>query len=61
MSWLGRLNYYLLQWMYIRMYKTVELDGSISEWGIMYWVKPMSGWSSKYKWVKDTPNYLRLR
>lgn len=44
MTWLGFLNYYILQWLCVRLYKTVEDDGSISGWGLWYWIRPGTGW-----------------
>lgn len=59
MSWLGNLNYYLLQWLGIRLAKLVETEGplknSIIEWQIIYPIQPVTGWvnsrSTRYKYL----------
>ena len=66
-GWLGRLNYFALQWVCVRLYKVAEDDGSISGWGFLYWVKPGSGWrdsetgeGSEYAWLQGKKGDLRL-
>ena len=68
MSWLGFVNYYILQWLCVRLFKTVEQDGSISEWGLLYWVRPGTGWvdedtgeGSDYTWMQGKKGTLILK
>lgn len=51
MSWLGRLNYYVLQWMFIRLAKVVEDDGTFVRWTVLWGIIPTTGWSSDYRYV----------
>lgn len=53
MSWLGNLNYYVLQWFFIRLAKEVdEKTDETIRWTILWGVVPLSGWDSRpYKWV----------
>lgn len=63
MSWLGKLNTYVLQWFCIRLAKLIEEDGTISGWNIIYPISPISGWSTDYKllWGKKIKHIILWR
>lgn len=56
-SWFGRLNYYLLQFFFIRLTRHQELE---QYWfSIQYWIWPLSGWVAGFKYVgKRSPRYF---
>ena len=51
MSKLGKLNYYLLQWFFVRLAKTVDESGTIIKWGFITKVIPMTGWKTPYRYL----------
>jgi hypothetical protein len=59
MSWLGKLNRYVLQWVGIRLAKSVETEGpnkgEIVAWQIIYPIRPVTGWTDsknkKYRYL----------
>jgi hypothetical protein len=60
MSKLGILNYYFLQWLFIRLAKTID-NGIFKEWCILYWVVPLTGWDGiEYKYLKGKKRNKRL-
>lgn len=52
MSWLFILNYFILQWLFIRLCKIIEDNTKqIKGYNIMIGVYPLSGWGEKkYKY-----------
>lgn len=54
MLWLDKLNYYLLQWFFVRLYQTEPLPPVVTAtvWGLMFPVVPLTGWTTKYKPTK---------
>jgi len=60
MSWLGRLNYYFLQWLFLRLAKTVEENGEIVAWDILVGVYPKSSWDNKFRWIGGKKRYVNL-
>lgn len=52
-SWFGYLNFFLLQFVCIRLQRTVnEHDHSIHErWDIIGPIVPMTGWRGRYIWM----------
>jgi len=46
MTWLGVLNYFV-QFLFIRVFKNVE-KGKVLNYGILYFVLPLSGWFNNY-------------
>ncbi len=48
------VNQFLVQFLFVRITKMVEADGSISGWGLTGPVLPLTGWSSPYI-PKDPP------
>jgi hypothetical protein len=55
MSWLGKLNKYVLQWGCVRLAKVVDTDGinkdKITGWKIIYPICPTSGWNDSYRYL----------
>lgn len=50
MRLIGFINYFLIQWFCIRICKSVdEKRGRTKGYGILYFVKPLSGWKNEYK------------
>lgn len=46
------LNYCVLQWFGLRLAKSVNEQGVITEWSFMRNIKPLSGWGTDYeKWI----------
>ena len=57
MTPLGRLNYFILQWFWIRLVKRYD-DGDGVGWSVMIGVAPMTGWGGAY-WPRE-PRLLNL-
>jgi len=53
MSILGFLNYFILQWFFIRLAKIIDdKTGKIIKWTILKWPYPLSGWGKKsYRYI----------
>lgn len=51
-SWLGALNYYLLQWSCFRLARSV-VEGKTVGWSVIGPVAPLSGWGegNPYRWL----------
>jgi len=46
---LGFLNYFILQWFFIRLGKEVDIETSkIIRWRILKWIVPLTGWKTNY-------------
>jgi hypothetical protein len=52
-TWVGWLNFLLLQWFCIRLEGTVNSDRSETEWNIIKWITPLTGWWSDYRYLND--------
>jgi hypothetical protein len=54
MTWVSFVNYYILQWLFIRLTRQVDTTGKTVKWGLQGWVVPLTGWGSpfvyKRKW-----------
>ena len=52
--WLGRLNFLVLQWFFVRLAREVNQDGSHIRWVWGKGVVPLTGWWSDfiYLWGK---------
>lgn len=50
-KWLKLFNYLILQFLFLRLYKIVCDGGKVRGYGIMYFVKPLTGWNSSYVFV----------
>lgn len=62
-SWLGYLNFFLLQWFFIRVARSIENEFSNKTvgFGIMVGIVPMTGWTNDYKFFPwKTYKYIRL-
>jgi len=52
MSWLGLLNFIILQWFHIRLAKEVDCDtGIVLRYRILKWIIPLSGWWNDYTYL----------
>jgi len=49
-SWLGNLNFFILQWFFIRLAKQTEIISSkkTCNWYLMIGIVPLTGWRSDY-------------
>lgn len=56
---LGFINYFILQWFFVRLTKVAKNaeDRRPLSWGVIF-VRPLSGWKGPYKPAK--PKYYRL-
>lgn len=56
-SWLGALNYFILQWFFVRLACTVKHgQDEIIAWQILVPVLPLSGWSGHFTvWPRFVP------
>lgn len=52
MSSLGLLNYYLLQWFFVRLAKSIDSKTNKVSWSILRWIYPGTGWNTPYKRLK---------
>jgi hypothetical protein len=56
-TWLFYLNYYLLQFFFVRL--TLHTAFDLRWWSIQYWIKPLTGWKDDFKYVgKSYPRFL---
>ena len=58
MTWLGKLNYLVLQWFWVRLAKAYD-DGEDVGWKLLIGVVPMTGWGGGY--IPKSPKSLWLR
>ena len=49
-SWIGLLNFLVLQWFFIRFAKVLE-DGEMIGFLILRWIVPLTGWWSDYIFI----------
>jgi len=48
-SWLGLLNFFVLQWLLFRLQETVDVDdGKHLSWDVIGPIVPLTGWWSSY-------------
>lgn len=52
-TWVGWLNFLLIQWFFIRIQGEVNTDYTQTKWSILHWVVPLSGWWSDYVFLND--------
>lgn len=57
LTWLGKVNYYFIQFLYFRI--TTFTQDENKWYGIQYWVIPMTGWTSDFKYIGKV-KYVRL-
>jgi len=51
-SWLFWVNFFVFQWFFIRLGKTVKpKTGEIISWRIFGFIAPLTGWWNKYIWI----------
>ncbi len=52
-SWIGWLNVLILQWFCLRIEMTIDNDTKvITKYKLLGFIKPGTGWSGKYVWLK---------
>lgn len=56
---LGAFNQLVLQWLFMRLYY-IEDYGRVTGWGVLYWVVPLSGWSTPYRFVGGESKHTRI-
>lgn len=57
MTWVGWLNRLLLQWFCIRLAYEIDEDGKKTNFEILKWVVPLTGWKADYKWIGKEPEW----
>ena len=55
-TWLGYLNFFVLQWFFIRLAKVKDKDNGKIKYILLYFVVPNTGWHNNYKYVKIKRN-----
>lgn len=50
MTWLGFLNFLVLQWFGIRLARLVENDRQVG-WKLIKWIVPLTGWWNNYRYI----------
>lgn len=60
------INKFILQWFFIRLTKHLKKDDNgnytiIDRWSLQYWIKPLTGWNSDYKYIGQGPKFLYLK
>lgn len=48
MSRLYFINFFIIQWFFIRICRFLDDDGIQTHWGILFPVVPLTGWWSSY-------------
>lgn len=52
MSWLGWLNYLVLQWFFVRLAKMVDEDsGEVVGYRWLTGIVPLTGWGGPYMYI----------
>jgi len=46
LTWLGLLNYIILQWIFVRLAEEIETDASHVRWFVQFPVVPLTGWGA---------------
>jgi len=52
MTWLGYLNFVVLQWFFVRYARVTDDRGETVGFRWLGPILPLSGWWSDYRWVK---------
>lgn len=52
MTWLWALNFFVLQWLFIRLARVVNASGKTIRFCIIGPVVPLTGWWSNYVWLR---------
>lgn len=50
-TWLGWLNWLVLQWLFVRLARVRDDDGRIVGYQWLVGVLPMTGWVDEYRYV----------
>ena len=56
MTWLYFLNYFILQWFFVRLMRINHINDKTGEiyktdYRMLYYVYPMTGWHNEYKYI----------
>ena len=56
MTWLYFLNYFILQWFFVRLMRVNHINDTTGEiyktdYRFMHFVYPMTGWNDEYEYV----------
>ena len=54
-SWLGALNFLVLQWLFIRLQETVDDNGAHEKWNVIGFIVPVTGWWNRYWYIWRLP------
>lgn len=61
MSWFGRLNYWFLQWFFLRLAKVVDCDtDKVVGLTMLVGVIPLTGWEPNFSYAYVFKNGLQL-
>jgi hypothetical protein len=58
--WLGIINQWIVQWFFIRIYSNRE-ESKHTNYGVLYWVCPLTGWASDYKIIGEKIKYKHFK
>ena len=48
LTWVGWFNFIILQWFFVRLFYTINDDDTLGDFGLMFFVFPLSGWWWSY-------------
>ena len=52
MTWLTLVNYYLLQWFFVRLARVLDDEGRQVGWTVLRWPRPLSGYDGRpWRWL----------
>jgi hypothetical protein len=53
LTWLGLLNFLVLQWFFIRLGRIIDIDsGNTIGWTLIRWPLPLTGWWSDFRYLR---------
>jgi hypothetical protein len=60
-SWVGYLNFFLLQWFFVRLARVHEVHQNTKNiymlkdqgWKFLRWIVPLTGWWNDYKYIGE--------
>jgi hypothetical protein len=50
-SWVGWLNIFILQWLFIRLAYSINLNRQHTKYIILKWIVPTTGWWSDFVYI----------
>lgn len=65
-SWLGYLNFFILQWFFVRLARVREVHQKTESfymledqgWKFIRWIVPLTGWWSDYIYISEKKNEI---